>query len=112
MLKRIITGIFLIAVSLPILIFSDTWVFPCAIAFVSVVCVFEMIRCMGMHKRIAMTAPLYAFSLIFPFLLRGFKNNAFLDLTSKLFAMIISPLYIFMNNNKSFHTLHEHTYHS
>ena len=96
MLKRIITGIFLIAVSLPILIFSDTWVFPCAIAFVSVVCVFEMIRCMGMHKRIAMTAPLYAFSLIFPFLLRGFKNNAFLVAAMAVMAIIFYIAYIFV----------------
>ena len=96
MLKRIITGICLIAVSLPILIFSDTWVFPCAIAFVSVVCVFEMIRCMGMHKKIAMTLPLYLFSLIFPFLLRGFKNNAFFVAAIAVMAIIFYIAYIFV----------------
>lgn len=95
MLKRIITGICLIAVAIPLLIFSDTWAFPCAIAFVSFVCVFEIIRCMGMHKKVVMTIPLYVFAVVFPFLLRGFKNDAFFVAAIAVMAIIFYIAYVF-----------------
>lgn len=75
MLKRLITAAITIAVVIPILVFSDTWAFPCAIAFVGVISIFEMARCMGVHKKIAMTAPLYIYALVFPFLLRAYEND-------------------------------------
>lgn len=70
MLKRVITGIFIIAVSVPIIIFSNTWVFPIAIALISALCVYELAHCMGLHKNILLTAPLYICGLAFPFLQR------------------------------------------
>ena len=75
MLKRVITGAIFIACILPVLIFSHTWAFPIAIATISVICLFEMIRCMGMHKHIAMTAPLYIFAVAFPILQRVFTGS-------------------------------------
>lgn len=77
MLKRIITSIFALAVLIPVLFLSGTWVFPIALAIVSVMCLFEMLRCMGVHKNIALTLPLYAFALAFPILQKLFVNDMY-----------------------------------
>lgn len=75
MLKRVITGICVLAVVIPVLIFSDTWVFPIAIAAISVICIYELARCMGLEKHIFLVLPLYIFALAFPFLQRFFEND-------------------------------------
>ena len=75
MIKRVITGACIIAALIPIIIFSDTWAFPCIIALISLLSIYELAHCMGLHKRIAMTAPLYIFGAAFPFLLRIFDDT-------------------------------------
>ena len=77
MLKRIITSIVAICVLVPILWFSDTPIFPIATAIVTILCLFEMCRCMGVHKNIAITLPLYIFGAIFPLLQRLFENDMY-----------------------------------
>ena len=76
MLKRIITSIFALCVLVPILLLSHTWVFPIAISVVSVMCLFEMFRCMGYHKKFALTLPAYAISALLPVFQRIFENGA------------------------------------
>lgn len=75
MIKRVITGACIIAALIPIIIFSNTWAFPCIIALISLLSIYELAHCMGLHKRIAMTAPLYIFGAAFPFLLRIFDDT-------------------------------------
>lgn len=74
MLKRIITGICIIAALIPIIIFSNTWVFPIVMALISVISIYELAHCMGLHKRFVMLAPLYIFGLAFPFLQRALDD--------------------------------------
>lgn len=96
MLKRVITGICIIAVITPIIIFSNTWAFPCAIAIISVFCMYELARCMGMHKNIPMTVPLYIFAVAFPFLQRLpiFENDTSVALIAVM-AIIFYVAYLF-----------------
>ena len=75
MIKRVITGACLVAVLIPLLVFSNTWVFPIAISLIGLLCVFEMARCVNLHKNIALTIPLYAFAIAFPLLQRSFVND-------------------------------------
>ena len=70
MKQRIITAIVLILVAIPICIFSSTIVFPLVWALLGVVGVFEMLRCMGLHKNLVLCLPLYAAALVFPMLVR------------------------------------------
>lgn len=70
MLKRIITAICAVIILLPILWFSDTLVFSAAVAIATLMCLFEMSRCMGLHKNIALTLPIYVAAAVFPFLQR------------------------------------------
>ena len=75
MLKRIITSLVAVCVLIPVLFLSGTWVLPIAIAIVSVIAVFEMLKCMGVHKKIALTAPIYLAAVAVPLMLRGIENK-------------------------------------
>lgn len=70
MLVRIISGIIGVAVILPILWFSGTWVFPIFVAFVTVLSTFEMLRCIGVHKKYYLSVPVMLFSGITPIVAR------------------------------------------
>lgn len=95
MVKRIITGVCLIATVIPVLIFSYTWIFPLVISLISVVCLYEMVRCMGMHKNIAMTMPLYLCAAAFPFLLRFYENDFYVAGMAAI-AIISYVAYVFV----------------
>lgn len=90
MLKRIITSIVAICVLLPILWLSDTLLLPIAVAIVTVICLFEMFRCMGLHKNIALTLPLYVFALAFPILQRVLENGMYVA----IIAFICATAYV------------------
>ena len=66
MLKRIITSIFALCVLIPVLCLSHTWIFPIAISIVSVMCLFEGFRCLGVHKKLSVVLPFYTVSAILP----------------------------------------------
>ncbi|MBO5845144.1 MAG: phosphatidate cytidylyltransferase [Clostridia bacterium] len=69
MKTRIITSIVAICVLLPALYFSDTVAFCIAIAAVSVIALFEMLRCIG-FKNLYISLPLYLIAVAAPFVLR------------------------------------------
>ncbi len=75
MLKRIITSIVAVCVLVPVLFLSGTPVLPAALACVTVIAVFEMLRCMGVHKKYVLTAPIYVASAAVPFMLRYFDKR-------------------------------------
>ena len=75
MLKRIITSIVAVCVLVPVLIFSGTWVLPAALAIVTAIALYEMLKCMGIHKKYIVTAPLYIAAIAVPFMLRGFDDK-------------------------------------
>lgn len=58
MLTRILTGVIAFAVFLPFLIFSGTIAFPVAMALCAVISTYEMIRCVGLHKKHHITIPI------------------------------------------------------
>ena len=70
MKTRIITAIVAICILLPILIFSDTVVFPIAMAVCAAVAIYEMSACIGLKKAWWLTGPVYLFALGLPFLIR------------------------------------------
>ena len=77
MLKRIITAIIAILVFIPICIFSYTMIFPIAIALLSAVAVFEISKCLGYHKNLLLTIPLYLVALGLPIFRCFVSSNAF-----------------------------------
>ena len=61
MLVRIITGAVAFVVFLGAVLLSNTVVFPVAVGIVTVICLYEMFKCMGMEKKLYLTVPLYLF---------------------------------------------------
>ena len=68
MKTRIITAICAIAIFFPICYFSETIVFPIAFAIICAVGVYEMAKCLGMNKNIALCIPMYLIALSLPML--------------------------------------------
>ena len=76
MLKRIITSLVAVCVLVPVLIFSGTPVLPVAIGIVTVIALYEMLKCMGMHKKAVIALPLYIVALAVPLMLRFFEDKS------------------------------------
>ena len=66
MKQRIITGIFIIAVTLPIVLLSDYIVYPIAIGLCSLMAMFEILRVLGLEKRWSVSLPTYIISALMP----------------------------------------------
>lgn len=57
MLKRVITGIILVAVFIPLIILSHTHIFTAVVTLLSLLGVYEMAKCLGFHKNMAVLIP-------------------------------------------------------
>ncbi len=66
MLTRIITGICLALVAVPVVIFSETFVLEAVVSILSGIAVFEMMRCLGLHKNYCLSLPSYLLALVIP----------------------------------------------
>ncbi|MBQ4556639.1 MAG: phosphatidate cytidylyltransferase [Clostridia bacterium] len=71
MLTRIITGICLALVAVPVIIFSHTVALEIAVALLSGVAVFEMMRCLGLHKNYYLSIPSYIIAIAVPATVRS-----------------------------------------
>ena len=70
MLIRILSSLLGCAIIIPVLVFSDTWAFPIFMALVSLISVYEMLRCIGVHKKYHFTVPFCIFGAAMPILAR------------------------------------------
>ena len=75
-------------VLLPILWTSGTLIFSAVIAVVTFMCLFEMFRCMGLHKNIALTLPVYIAGAAFPFLQKMLADMALVIMIAFIFASV------------------------
>ena len=63
MFKRILTGVIAFCfVLVPILFFADTVVLPIAVAVFSLIATYELLHCVGLHKNLWVSIPLYLVS--------------------------------------------------
>jgi len=69
-MTRILTAAVLFAIVIPVLIFSDTVVFPIFLALAGIMCVWETSRCKGLHKKWYMWLPSALYVAITPFAAR------------------------------------------
>ncbi len=106
MRTRLITAAVGLAVLIPLLIFSDTWIFVAAASFFAAVAMFEMMRCLGVHRNLAATIPLYVLAVALPFAARLFgKINSFGSLTLYLlmaYFFYLMALTIFSHGGMTF----------
>lgn len=70
MLKRIITSVVALCVFVPVLIFSNTWIFPIIMSACAVIGVCEMMFCQGFKKNLFLIIPITLFAAFFPLFAR------------------------------------------
>ena len=92
MKQRIITAVGAFFVLLPVLIFSDTVVFPLGLAVCAVLSVWEMFACVGLKNAWIFTVPMYLIGAAFPFLIRYLPDLA---APVAIAAAVIWTLYAF-----------------
>ncbi len=86
MLVRIISGILGSMVIFPVLWFSDTWALPIFMSFVTLVSSYEMLRCIGVHKKYYFSLPVIMFSGAAPIVARASQTVPGLDIVFVLLA--------------------------
>lgn len=94
MKQRIITAVVAFFVLLPVLIFSDTFIFPLGLAVCSVLSVWEMFACVGLKNAWLFTVPMYALGAAFPFLIRYLPDRGLLAPIA-ICAAVVWTLYAF-----------------
>ena len=65
-MKRVITAIVMVAIFIPVLIFSHTLVFPLAISLMGGVAAFELLYIRGLHKKPYLLVPTVIFVMVCP----------------------------------------------
>ena len=91
MLTRILTGVIAFVVFLPFLVHSDTIAYPIAMALCSVLSTYEMIRCVGLHKKHHVTIPLCLAAAALPLCVRlisGVHNTLLIAVAVCLVCML------------------------
>lgn len=94
MLKRTITALVALCVFVPIILFADYEVLPIAVAFASVVAVYEMLGCIGLKKSVAVSVPLYLAAVGMPFAIRHL-DDASMTVSIAVAAALVILLYFF-----------------
>ena len=92
MRTRILTGIVAFLIFLPFLIFSDTIAFPIAMTICAVISVFEMLRCVKLHTRLAISVPLLLVAAATPLSMRLWGIEP--TLTAALAVILTLQLYV------------------
>lgn len=90
MLKRILTGVFALCFLLiPVIFFADTVVLPIAVALFSLIATYEVLHCVGLHKSLWVSVPLYLLSVAFPFGIRYLAAPSLIALPMLLCALLV-----------------------
>ena len=90
MLTRILTGLCLALVAVPVIWFSHTLFFPVVIALLGVIGVYEMLRCLGLDKNYMLAVPSYLLAALAPAVTR--LSGAF----SESGLLLFSVFYVYM----------------
>ena len=66
----------MLCVFVPVVIFSNTPALPISIAICAVVSIYEMLKCMGVEKKLIIAIPAYVAAAVFPILTRYASSGA------------------------------------
>ncbi len=70
MLKRAITAVIIVLVTVPLCFLTHTWALPVAASLLALVAIYEMLGCIGIRKFWRVSLPTYALAVILPILCR------------------------------------------
>ncbi len=89
MKKRVIFGIVIVALSLPVAFFSGTPVLPVVMSVLSVISVYELSVCTGLKTHPAYTAPAYLAAAGGPFAVRYAGIDVFLSCSAAVVSVLV-----------------------
>ena len=89
---RILTGLGMAVVGIPILIFSEYLIFPIAIALLAVAALFEMFRAIGIERNYFLSAPAYVLSMALPLLAYYYAEKY----TYGFLLLSVAALFVYM----------------
>ncbi len=92
-MKRVITAIVMIVLLVPVLIFSNTLVFPIAISLIGGIAAFEVLSIRGLHKKLYISVPTLLFVMSCP-LVSGTDWFSALAFKSYDFLVVSFPAYM------------------
>lgn len=93
MLKRTITAVCAIAIFIPICYFSDTFVFPAAMAILSLVAAYEMLGCTGNRNTLPIAIPSYLIAALSPLVPLFAKKDETVLIQAALCVMYLVALF-------------------
>lgn len=93
MKKRIITSIVAVAILLPVLLFADYPVLPIAVSLCTIIAVYEMLKCLGFSKSVAVGVPFYLLAALLPVAIRWLNHGLLMSVV--LGAIVLLPVYLF-----------------
>ncbi len=94
-MKRVVTAIVIAAIFLPVLVFSDTLIFPVAISLMGGIAAFEILYIRGLHKKPYLLLPSVAFVMICP-LVSGTDFFPLLVSRNYNFLVVAFPAYMIL----------------
>ena len=90
MFKRILTGVIAFCfVLVPVLFFADTVVLPIAVALFTMIATYEVLHCVGLHKNLWVSVPVYLVSGALPFGIRYLEVVSIIALPLALCVILI-----------------------
>ncbi len=100
MRTRLITAAVALCVLIPVLIFSDTWLFPIAVSVFCLMALFEMFRCVKLSGNLWITLPIYLSAAFLVIGVRLFKSQLGFDTWTFIArvavpCMLLVTLYLF-----------------
>lgn len=100
MLTRILTGVIALLIFIPVLFLSDTIIFDIVIAFISFMGTIELLKCMGIIKKFAISVPSMLVSFLVPLLIRYITREAImLIFIAYLFYLLYAAVFARKENS-------------
>ena len=97
MKRRVLTGALIVAVALPIIIFSDCIIYPIALSLFCLAAIHELLKVIGVTNQYSICVPSYALAFAMPFFAffayREYREKYIFVLAA---AMILFMLYLFV----------------
>lgn len=91
---RLISAAVALLIFIPVVIVSHTVVLPIAVAIVSVIGLFEMFRCCGVHKKLCFVLPYYLVALLVPAAVYGTVSSLVTIPLQSVFLLLLFALVI------------------
>ncbi len=108
MKTRILTAAVMLAVFIPILVFSELFIYPVAMALLAALATFELVRCLGLHRDpclLPAVALVFALTLLARYTATPERHLTYITVAFFLFALYLFATAVFRPGRVSYGSL-------